>query len=144
MVILVLCVFVTMGQIIMAHRVLDGNDRRFPQMIYGREEVLQIADVLVESGITDPTEVLNLAGPFTIYWPYGKMAPVWYYRLKEMGWVSTCNFFPKERPFLYDLTEKNINKFSAILIPSFMYKGQQMWSEFIVKGQIGAVVILSR
>jgi hypothetical protein len=74
-----------------------------------------IAGQLYGLGIRDSAEVLNLAAPFGLYWPYGDRAPLLYYTEKEPGWLSLTNTFGRKRPIFYQVTPDVLTKFRVVL-----------------------------
>jgi hypothetical protein len=74
-----------------------------------------IARELYGLGIRDSAEVLNLAAPFELYWPYGDKSPLLYYTAKEPGWLALTNTLPQKRPFIYEVTRNVLTRFRVVL-----------------------------
>jgi hypothetical protein len=74
-----------------------------------------IAKELYDLGARDSAEVLNLAAPFELYWPYGDRSPLLYYTLKEPGWLSLTNTLGSKRPFIYKITKSRAENFGFLL-----------------------------
>ncbi|MEW6417910.1 MAG: hypothetical protein AB1480_07290 [Nitrospirota bacterium] len=85
-----------------------NNDRTYNSVI---------AAELRELGISDSAEVLNLVAPFELYWPYGDRAPLFYYTIKEPGWLALTNTLKQKRPFIYKITAENLKQFRVVLTP---------------------------
>jgi hypothetical protein len=101
-----------------------------------------IAGELYGLGIRDSAEVLNLAAPFELYWPYGDKAPLLYYTANEPGWLSLTNTCRQKRPFIYQITEDVLTKFRIVLTKrlSTESKNESLPGFRLVK-QIGSVQI---
>jgi len=87
--------------------------QQFNQFFLARNSV--IAEELYGLGIRDSAEVLNLAAPFELYWPYGDKSPLLYYTNKEPGWLSLTNTLGQKRPFIYQITKDVLAKFRIVL-----------------------------
>jgi len=101
-----------------------------------------IARELYGLGVRDSAEVLNLAAPFELYWPYGDKSPLLYYTGKEPGWISLTNTFPRKRPFIYQITKDVLTRFRIVLTKplSREFKNEFLPGFRLVK-QIGGVQI---
>jgi hypothetical protein len=75
-----------------------------------------VASELYSLGVRDSAEVLNLAAPFHLYWPYGDKSPLLYYTAKEPGWLSLTNTFGQKRPFIYTITKATVSRFRIVLM----------------------------
>lgn len=101
-----------------------------------------IARELYGLGIRDSADVLNLAAPFELFWPYGDRSPVLYYTIKEPGWLSLTNTLAKKRPFIYEVTRNVLTKFRIVLTnPLSPEPKEEFFPEFQLVKQIGGVQI---
>lgn len=87
--------------------------QQFDHSFLDRNRVIAIE--LYGLGIRDSAEVLNLAAPFELYWPYGDKSPLLYYTIKEPGWLSLTNTLGQKRPFIYQVTKDVLTKFRVVL-----------------------------
>jgi hypothetical protein len=101
-----------------------------------------IAGELYGLGARDSAEVLNLAAPFALYWPYGDKSPLLYYTLKEPGWLCLTNTLGQKRPFIYQLTKNTTRSFHFVLTRAISsVEKEEFLSEFELERQIGGVQI---
>lgn len=101
-----------------------------------------VASELYSLGVRDSAEVLNLAAPFYLYWPYGDKSPLLYYTVKEPGWLSLTNTFGQKRPFIYTITKATVSRFRIVLMrPILSVEKDEVLSEFELVKQIGGVQV---
>jgi hypothetical protein len=101
-----------------------------------------IATELRDLGIRDSAEVLNLVAPFELYWPYGDRAPLFYYTIKEPGWLALTNTLKQKRPFIYEITAENLKRFHVVLTPPISSElKRKFFPMFHLVKQIGFVQI---
>jgi hypothetical protein len=101
-----------------------------------------VASELYSLGVRDSAEVLNLAAPFYLYWPYGDKSPLLYYTAKEPGWLSLTNTFGQKRPFIYTITKATVSRFRIVLMrPILSVEKDEVLSEFELVKQIGGVQV---
>ncbi len=114
--------------------------QQFDHFFLARNSV--IAGELYGLGIRDSAEVLNLAAPFELYWPYGDKSPLLYYTDKEPGWLSLTNTLGQKRPFIYQVTRDTLTKFRIVLTkPLSPELKNELLPGFRLVKQIGGVQI---